>query len=334
VELPAWATLVQTARWAPSPHNIQPWRLRVVDERRAELLCAGERLLPETDPTGRFTMVGLAIFLETLAIAARAEGFDVEAEYALEPLVPDSAALLPFASLRLVPAGGRESLGRDLIAQRRTSRRPYDGRALEPETLAELERVAAAWGHAVTFSSEPELVQFVLDLNRETLFYDLTDERARGEVGSWLRFSGRSAAETRDGFSPAALGFPGWLLLLFFRAPTPFALPAVRTVVRRLYDRTMRGTRDIGWLRGDFETPEDWIRSGRMLARLWLTMTARNVHLHPFGSIVTNEDAHRRLLERIPPDGGRGTLWLVFRLGRSEEPPRSHRLRADELLVG
>ena len=332
--MPAWATLVQTARWAPSPHNIQPWRLRVVDERRAELLCAGERLLPETDPTGRFTMVGLAIFLETLAIAARAEGFDVEAEYALEPLVPDSAALLPFASLRLVPAGDRESLGRDLIAQRRTSRRPYDGRALELETLAELERVAAAWGHAVTFSSEPELVQFVLDLNRETLFYDLTDERARGEVGSWLRFSGRSAAETRDGFSPAALGFPGWLLLLFFRAPTPFALPGVRTVVRRLYDRTMRGTRDIGWLRGDFETPEDWIRSGRMLARLWLTMTARNVHLHPFGSIVTNEDAHRRLLERIPPDGGRGTLWLVFRLGRSEEPPRSHRLRADELLVG
>ena len=53
----------------------------------------------------------------------------------------------------------------------------------------------------------------VIDLNRETLFHDLTDERARREVGSWLRFSGRSAAETGDGFSPAALGFPGWLLV-------------------------------------------------------------------------------------------------------------------------
>jgi hypothetical protein len=96
----------------------------------------------------------------------------------------------------------------------------------------------------------------------------------------------------------------------------------------------MRGTRTIGWLEGPFETPKDWIRAGRMLARLWLTMTARDVFLHPFGSIFTNEAANRRLLERIPNDPSRGTMWLIFRLGRSEEPPRSHRLRADELVVG
>src|SRR5436190_2253022 len=107
MDLPSWTSLVETARWAPSPHNIQPWR------------------------------------------------------------------------------------------------------PLEPATLAELERVAVEWGQTATFASDPELVRFVLELNRETLFYDLTDEGARGEVGSWLRFSARSAAETGDGFSPAALGFPG-----------------------------------------------------------------------------------------------------------------------------
>jgi hypothetical protein len=333
VDLPSWTSLVETARWAPSPHNIQPWRLRVLDARRAELLCDGGRLLTVTDPSGRFTMVGLGIFLETLAIAARADGADVEAEYALAPLVA-GPGLLPFAELRLVPALAPEPLPRELIARRRTSRLPYDGRPVEPERLRELERVAAAWGQTATFVSDPELVPFVVDLNRETLFYDLTDEAARAEIGVWLRFSARSAAETGDGFSPAALGFPGWLLRLFFHARGAFELPVVRTAVRRLYARTMQGTRTIGWLEGLFETPEDWIRSGRMLARLWLTMTARDVYLHPFGSIVTNESANRRLLERIPHDPKRGMLWLVFRLGRSDQPPRSHRLRTDELLVG
>jgi hypothetical protein len=333
MDLPSWTSLVETARWAPSPHNIQPWRLRVRDEERAELLCDGERLLPDTDPSGRFTMVGLGVFLETLAIAARARSADVEAEYTLAPLVPDRG-LLPFAELTLVPATDADPLRPELIERRRTSRVPYDGRPVEPETLTELERVATEWGHATTFTTEPELVRFVLDLNRETLFYDLTDERARREVGSWLRFSARSAAEARDGFSPAALGFPGWLLLLFFRGRRVFELPGLRTVVRRLYDRTMRGTRTIGWLEGPFDEPEHWIRAGRVLARLWLTMTARDVYLHPFGSIVTNEDANRRLHERIPHDTGRGTLWLVFRLGRSALPPRSHRLGVDELLVG
>ena len=329
---PTWTSLLETARWAPSPHNIQPWRLRVLDDHSAELLCDGERLLPETDPSGRFTMVGLGVFLETLAIAARAHQADVEADYALTPLVA-GRELLPFAQLTLAPATATEPLGAELIERRRTSRVPYDGRPVEPETLAELERVAADWSQTATFTTDERLVRFVLDLNRETLFYDLTDERARREVGSWLRFSARSAAEAGDGFSPVALGFPGWLLRVFFSARRVFELPGLRTVVRRLYDRTMRGTRTIGWLEGPFESPEDWIRSGRMLTRLWLTMTARDVVLHPFGSIVTNEDANWRLHERIPHETGRGTLWLVFRLGRSAEPPRSHRLTVDELLV-
>ena len=328
----SWTSLLETARWAPSPHNIQPWRLRVLDDRRAELLCDGARLLPDTDPSGRFTMVGLGVFLETLAIAARADGADVEAEYALAALVPGRGPL-PFAQLALVPATTHEPLRRELIEARRTSRVAYDGRSVGPETLAELEQVAAAWGQTATFTTDPDLVRFVLDLNREALFYDLTDERARREVGGWLRFSARAAAEAGDGFSPAALGFPGWLLRVFFRARPVFELPVVRTVVRRLYDRTMRGTRTIGWLEAPFAEPEEWIRAGRMLARLWLTMTARGVVLHPFGSIVTNEEANRQLLQRLPNDPTRGTLWLAFRLGRSAEPPRSHRLTVDELLV-
>src|SRR5918992_215188 len=130
-----WPDLLDLARWAPSPHNIQPWRLRPLGDRDAELLCASNRLLPETDPTGRFSYVGLGSFVETLAIAAR------------------------------------------------------------------------AGGHTLTCSSDPALVDFVLDLNRETLFFDLTDPNARREVGGWLRFSRRSAERSRDGFSPAALGF-------------------------------------------------------------------------------------------------------------------------------
>jgi hypothetical protein len=330
---PAWPTLLATARWAPSPHNIQPWRLRVVDDDAAELLCAADRLLPDTDPTGRFSMVGLGVFLETLAVAARAHGADVESEYTHEPLVPNGRALIPFARLRLADAAAVELLEPDLIEARRTSRLPYDGRPVEPHVIAELERVASAWGHRARFSTDRELVDFVLDLNRETLFHDLSDDDARREVGRWLRFSGRAAAAHRDGFSPDALGFPGTLLFLFFHARRVFDLPGIRGLVDRLYMRTMRGTRTIGVLQGPFESPDDWIRAGRMLARFWLTMTRAGVQLHPFGSIITNEDANRRMRERLAPDPRHGTPWLIVRLGYSAEAPRSHRLRTDELLV-
>jgi hypothetical protein len=329
----AWEELLELARWAPSPHNIQPWLLRPVSEHEAELLCSPGRLLPDTDPTGRFTMVGLGIFVETLAIAARAAGRDISAVYDGTALLPGGSAGLPFARLRMVGTAGREELGAELIHRRRTSRLPYDGTPVPDGVLHDLERVAGAFGHRVRFSSDPALVRWVLDLNLETLFFDLTDEHARREVGSWLRFSDRDAARRRDGFSPAALGFPGWLLYLFFHARRAFELPGIRTMVDRLYSRTMRGTTTVAWIQGPFDEPEHWVRSGRMLARLWLTLTKHGVQLHPFGSIITNEGANARLRERIEHDPRHGTVWLIMRLGYSAEPPRSHRLEAGELLV-
>src|SRR5688572_27432584 len=45
-----WKELLETARYAPSPHNVQPWRLRILSDETAELLIEKRRTLPK-DPT-------------------------------------------------------------------------------------------------------------------------------------------------------------------------------------------------------------------------------------------------------------------------------------------
>ena len=76
-----WVDLLEDARLAPSPHNTQPWLLRVVSADRAELRYDPARLLPVTNPTGRFMVCGLGIFVEALSIAAAACGFELGWEY-------------------------------------------------------------------------------------------------------------------------------------------------------------------------------------------------------------------------------------------------------------
>ena len=327
-----WRGLVEYARWAPSPHNIQPWRLRVRSRFEAELLCDRERLLPTTDPEGRFTACGLGIFAECLAIAAAAALLELAARYDNVRLDTRRAASEPFAVLALRPAAVAEPLDRDLLLARRTARGPYDGRPVEESVLRELEGIAAAYGHRLHVTSDGELVRWTVELNRDTLFLDMSDAGAREEVGRWLRYSGREAAERKDGFSPECLGFPGWLLRLFFRRHRLLELPLLHTLVRALYARTMRGTSTVAWLTGPFDEPLDCVTAGRMLARLWLTLTRHGVRLHPFGSIVTNPVANARLLARLSDDSS-GTLWLIMRLGYAPEPPRSLRLDTEQLVV-
>jgi hypothetical protein len=329
----SWTELIDVARWAPSPHNIQTWKVRPLSDRQAELLYDPARTLPATDPGGAFTKAGLGIFVEMLAVAAASHGLTLEVEWDEFDLDHRAQAPQRAASLRLAD-GGRDGLDAELIRRRRTSRLPFDGRPVDGRLLAELGRISADFGHRFTASSERSLVEWVLELNRDTLFYDLEDESARTEIGSWLRFSERRASAERDGFSPRCLGFPGWLLLVFFRLPAIAGLPGINAAIRRRYFATMAGTRTVGWIQGPFGGHLESIEAGRLLARLWLTLTRHDVQLHPFGSIITNARANARLRERIHVAEGETSPWLIVRLGHSAEPPRSHRLRTDELLVG
>jgi hypothetical protein len=325
-----WNDLIEVARWTPSPHNMQPWKLRVASAVEAELLYDPARLLPETDSDGAFMTVALGMFVETLAIAAHEQGRELEVEI-IGDVQPRATGLQTLGRLRLVEQSVPDALSTRLVLDRRTSRVPYDGRPVEAAVRDELAGIATGYAHRLEWSSEPELVRWLLELNRETLFFDLTDPVARREVGAWLRFSAAEAAARRDGFSPAALGFPGWLLRAYFSAARAFELPGPRHAVRRLYDRTMRGTTTVGWLSGPWEERDDWIAAGRMLARLWLTMTKHGLVLHPFGSVITNAGANAQLRSRI--EAPHGTLWLVFRAGHSMVPPRSYRLELPEVLI-
>src|SRR3954451_19659620 len=68
--LSIWKTLLETALYAPSPHNVQPWRLRIVSDGSADLLLEKQRTLPKEDPTGSFIILTMGLFIEALIILA------------------------------------------------------------------------------------------------------------------------------------------------------------------------------------------------------------------------------------------------------------------------
>src|SRR5262249_5855957 len=139
--------------------------------------------------------------------------------------------------------------------------------------LDELGSIAREFGHELEVSTDPVQLEWVLSLNANTLFYDIREPVARHELGGWIRYSLDEARRKRDGLAAYALGFPGSLIWLFFHVNWVFGLPGIYHLCYRLYRRTMRGTGTVAWLSGPFSTPPEGDTAGRMLARLWLTMT-------------------------------------------------------------
>lgn len=334
-----WREILEYGRWAPSPHNIQSWRFRIEDATTVTLLYDPDRLLPDTDPSGRFCMVGFGILLELLSIAASPHGLKVVASYEFEDtfLDPKKVGLQPLARLRLVKReeAEQESFDRQLILERRTSRLPYDDRPVADSVLAELSEVAASYGHLLEFSSDPEDVAWIVRLNAETMFFDMSEPLSRNEVGSWIRYSRAEAKRKGDGLAAYAMNFPGWLMGLFVKHNWLFRIPGVYQFTRAVYIASMRGTRTVAWVSGPFSVHEDWENTGRMMARLWLTMTRHGVYLHPFGSVITNGKAHKLMVDHFSDSGYKRQhdLWMLVRLGHSDLPPKAWRMTLDQLLV-
>jgi hypothetical protein len=327
-----WTRLVERAAWAPSPHNTQPWLVHPLSADEAELYVPVERTLPHTDRDGAFMTSALGIFVEALDVAAAAEDLAISAE----PLFPNLGAGADprslFARLHVAARTEPPRYSVDLLERRRTARGRFDRRPPAEGALASLAAIAADAGHEARFTSERELVDWVVGLNADTLFYDLDDDVIRGEIGRWVRGSNREARGRRDGFSPACLGVPGALVSLFFFHHRLFASRATRGLTRRFFLWTTRGTATVGWLQGPWTSPQDHYEAGRMFMRFWLELTQHGLYLQPFGSVITNPTAHAQMAERLQVDEKRAEVWLLLRIGYCPPPPRSLRRRVADVL--
>ncbi len=329
-----WISALEYARWAPSPHNTQLWKVKIIAPDTIDVYFDRTRLLPVENASNSFMICGIGAFIESISIALVPLGEDVEVSYKDEAPNVSQKELEYFCTLTLVSRKNPEVLSRELISKRRTSRLPYKPNTVPENVCTELAEEAKRFGHTFTFSTDVTLIKKILILNKNTLFYDMDDAPTRKEVDAWMRYTKKSAEAKQDGLWTHCLRIPAVFAYMFFRLRFIFNISFIKKMIGAFYLRTTAGTKNIGWISGRMNNKEEWLSSGRMLMRLWLIMTRENIYLHPFGSVVTNPKSHKEALELLKRgDTSEETLWLIVRFGYSDVPPRSHRMPVEDFII-
>jgi hypothetical protein len=303
-----WGQLSELARLAPTPHNTQPFRIRPWNARVAQIVVLRERMLPVADTGNRYVLSSFGIFAETLECAGRHLGLHIR--------VTAYPEILPTV---IEPGTGPVVLGlaevverctvedqRSILDARRTSRLPYGDRLVSPDALGAFEHVAAAYGHRFESFADPAIVRDVLRRNVTALLENNLKTAELEELRRWIRI-----ADT-----------PRWRMRLALRCPRLFLLPGITAFASTRYLRMQAGTRHVAILRGPFGSWPELVEAGRMLMRLWLSMTRHGVYMLPFGSMITNARCNRYLREQFSADD----IWFILRFGYSAVPPKAPRL--------
>lgn len=330
-----WTSLLETAIHSPSPHNVQPWRVRLINDNEADLLIDSARTLPKEDPTGSFIILTMGLFIEALRLLAANRGLQLEHKmyhepswYAIEILKTREQNFFPFAHLSLRP-GTQSDFDPALFLRRRTSRISLLPRAVPPNVTENLKSLAQEWKQRYEEIKDQPTIERILQKNTEALFEDLNNPDYHDEIVEWFRFTDKAAQLHRDGLDYRCMNTSRTSYWLSARFPSLLQMPLTRPVLAKQYRSQLGAVPTIGLLAGDFWQPESAFKTGSFLMRFWLETAKQNLYIHPYGNMVTNEQASAWLAKET----GILDTWLIFKIGYSEEPPKSYRRSVEEILL-
>jgi hypothetical protein len=332
-----WHEIIATAIHSPSPHNVQPWLVRVLSETEAELYIDSRRTLPKEDVTGSFIILTMGIFIEALSILAKPRGFTLEYEFFHEPDWYAPAIIeahepwhIPFAKMKLVAAGPQPAIyDEQLFLKRRTSRLPLLEKQVTAEAVEKFQSIAANFGHRFSAITNSALIEKIMAYNTEALFEDLNNPAYHDEIVEWFRYSDKESDEKLDGLDYRCMNTSPLLYKMSAKMSWMMKTPVLKTVMAKTYRSQLGPIPTLGICSGKFWDPADAFKAGRFLINFWLETAAHDLYIHPYGNLVTN----RRINSLVEQEIGVTDAWLIFKLGYSAEPPKSRRLPIERVLI-
>ena len=279
--------LLRAAVQAPSGDNVQPWRFAFGPD-HADVFA-----VPGADTSffniGQVaTTVSCGAAIENMAVAATACGLAADVE-----LLPDGGKGECMARLRFDrPGRVREDLLADSIWKRHTNRKPFKTRPIPDAIWKRLGDIAAGQpGAKLDWINTPEAL-------RRLSAAIFTADRIRVErrdlheyFTGMVRFAPGEAEASRDGLPLKNLE-AGAAGDLFLKATRPWSRMRVANAVglgRVVAVASMQGIRKSGGaalLAMDGDSTADYLRGGRALERVWLTLAHYNLRMQPMTAVT------------------------------------------------
>jgi nitroreductase len=255
--------IIGAAGAAPSIHNTQPWRVKVVSDDVIELHGDPGRILWVADPHGRALHLSCGAALFNMRLAIRMSG----SKPLIWPLPNPRGEPTLLASVQLTE-GRQASLTEhemfDTISLRHTSREPFSERLVADSVLIDLEQEAGA-EYAVLRTLSARDTVTVLEIADAASQELAEDFDHRVELAKWLDGS------PTDGIPAAALG-----------ARPDHSPPPVRDLSYAAPGRprptaNFERKPQLAVLSTARDEPADWLRAGQALQRVLLAATRHGV---------------------------------------------------------
>lgn len=330
---------------APNAHNMQAWKILLDknEPHKFSLYINEKRLLPETDPFSRQTIISQGTFLELINISAMKLGFDANIEYFPLGLI-DSAGTKnsilskPVARVALIK-NNQLSTNRlyEAIFNRTTNRTPYLDKPLSVKQIKKLEALNNNERLSIlVFQNEAELKK-IKELAVKGVIVESQLQGPMNETHVVFRYNEYAKNKYRYGLTLSSLGWPALkeFFIQILSTIFPIDIEQEGKIWRNDAKKRLYKTPTYMMIVSSDNSRPTQINTGRLFAKVQLNAAQMGLFVQPIMQVTQEYEQMSSLYEKVHQsfaEKGK-TIQMLFRIGHSKKNPKhSPRLNAMDLI--
>jgi hypothetical protein len=312
--------VIELACRAPSTHNTQPWRWRIVGDTSIELYADRTRQLAVADPDGRNLVISCGAALHHALEAARALGLAATVDLSAMGSDQDLLARVAFTPAQ-PPADAATLLL--TMEQRCTDRRRFTSWPVPDSRLNILAQAASGWG-AQAIPITDVTARFHAELLMEqAMTLQAEDSRFTDEQAAWVEHSDLDGVRASNAVPPTS----GRLAARPNRFSGEIGIPAG--------ERMVESSDGLMAICTAYDDPDLWLQAGHTLSALWLHATRAGMSIVPLSQVIEVPKTREALHHDVFADVTRPQVLLRVgwqEIARTTLPRTPRRPFADVLM--
>jgi nitroreductase len=317
--------LLTYGTYAPSTHNTQPWKIKILSDAKIEIHADFSKQIPEADPSFRDLFMSLGALIKNIQLAAVEFGVDAHIVLAKPTLRDGLAATMTFKGLATAITPSKSAI-LDAIVSRQNYRGTFQAELLDTKSIESIiNQASVGTVEAKLFTSKQARIKLA-DLTVRGLRLAYAKPSFRREISSFINHN----------LSRKRHGLHGYSLRM--------SLP-VSVIVPKIMKRKDIGAKLAALNRESFisapgvvvlacqDGPSHWLKCGMVLEDIMLRLEQQGIASSIYAAAIEMGDLRQQLRESLGSEL-KQTPQLLFCIGKPSSPlPHSVRKELRDVLA-
>jgi hypothetical protein len=325
---------------APSAHNTQAWKFKILNDTEFLFYVDENKLLPETDPPARQIHISCGCFIEAICIGCVALEHQANVSYFPEGnYLLNDIGIKPVAKISLIKTDTKTHELWDYIFTRRMNRTEYHGTIISNEEHTNIIKNLSISSIINYINTTDEMKKYA-EIFRNAMKIEFNTLAANEETRRMFRFNDEEAETKRDGLTFAATGISGLKKTMAqkFTKNTQQSWNSQSVINKGIsnFNKGLDSAKGFVLFITNTNSFQNQIDVGRDFYRYTLSLAKNALYMHPLNQ-ATQEysamDIERKKLDTLGGIKGTQKIQLVARIGRANVPFESFRKHLNDFLI-